>query len=489
MLLLCTETALAETSGTCGENMSWILSDNGELDIQGTGMMTDYYIINSNGDSYTDAPWGTNVRKVQIGKGVLSIGAHAFHGCSRLEVVDIQGSITHIGYAAFENCSNLQYINLPDGISVIKGYAFRFCSSLPCIFIPNSVTAIDMTAFSYCNASRYTTDLCSNASYVLSKAGYSFRVQGTKYDLKYLYSDNVISGLEIRNVDKELEYFSIPDGITSIGNYAFYNCSNLKKVRIPESVTNIDVFAFSSCNSLTDISIPKAVMSIGNYAFSSCNSLEKAFFAIDNSNSNIVISQSSFPNTAIYCHPQTAPDLFFSNLGYNVIYLENISNLNSIRSLVFPTTTLQMVCGDIAELEYYVFPANGESITWTTNDANILKVENGLVTALSSGNATVTAKLGTKSDNVDITVLERPSPTELDTIYLPQNLTKIENEAFAGIASQAVIIPDGCAFIGEHAFIGCPNLLYVKIPATVKFFPENAFERCNERLIIDWDKE
>ena len=73
---------------------------------------------------------------------------------------------------------------------------------------------------------------------------------------------------------KKVKKYTIPDDVTSIGNYAFSNCSSLQNITIPENVTSIGDNAFYGCSSLQSITIPENVTSIGNYAFNSCSSLQ-----------------------------------------------------------------------------------------------------------------------------------------------------------------------------------------------------------------------
>ena len=104
----------------------------------------------------------------------------------------------------------------------------------------------------------------------------------------------------------------------------------------------------------------------------------------------------------------------------------------------------------------------------------------------TEGNATYTSLAFTKEGfAVQTKNLVIPALKDMFVIRLPETLTLIETESFSGLACQAVIIPDGCETIGEYAFRNCAGLLYVRIPASIKNWPENAFEGCNENLVID----
>lgn len=167
----------AATTGTCGNNLTWSLSDSGTLTISGTGPMVDF---KGGGASYSNAPWSQhslNISNLVIEKGITTIGKYAFYKCYELKHATIADSVTSIGYDSFYNCG-LQSVDLGNGVTSIGYGAFRY-SGLSSIEIPDSVTSIGGTAFS---------DSENLTSIVLGK------------------------------------------GIKSTGNYAFYGCENLTDV-------------------------------------------------------------------------------------------------------------------------------------------------------------------------------------------------------------------------------------------------------------------
>ena len=259
---------------------------------------------------------------VTIPNGVTWIGEEAFWGCYSLKAVTIPNSVTSIGKRAFEYCSSLTSVtinsdaivnkvysssfNLSDifGSQVteymigdnVKGigiYAFYYCSSLTSVTIPNSVTSIGKSAFSKLTSVTLTAsseeDFCKG--------------QGNSL----LYTAGVRCRREIQINGNIVTDFTIPNGVTSIGEYAFYGCSSLTSITIPNSVTSIGGGAFYECSSLTSITIPNSVTSIGGDAFYGCSSLT----SITIPNSVTSIGNGAFYGcdklVDVYCYATTPP--------------------------------------------------------------------------------------------------------------------------------------------------------------------------------------
>ena len=109
--------AKAESSGTCGPNLKWHLTDDGVLSITGKGEMKDF-------PNFT-YPWDRNyVKRVIIGDSVTTIGDGAFNYCPFLTSVTIPNSVTTIGEAAFRYCSRLTSVTIPNSVTTIGRRAF-----------------------------------------------------------------------------------------------------------------------------------------------------------------------------------------------------------------------------------------------------------------------------------------------------------------------------------------------------------------------------
>ena len=265
-LALLSVTALAaETSGSCGDNVTWSFSD-GTLTIQGTGDMRDYSFLSDSAPWYDD--FGLLIRTVRIGDGVTSIGDHTFTELMNLTSVTIPNSVTSIGDRAFHECRSLASVTIPNSVTSIGSRAFAGCWSLTSITIPNSVTSSESGAFSGCKSLTSITipaNVTSIGSLVFSSC--SGLTSVTIPSNFTSIPENFFSGC------KSLTSIIIPTGVTSIGDHAFDGCSGLTSITIPAGVTRIGRYTFNGCEGLTSVTIPAGVTSIGYGAFWDCKSL------------------------------------------------------------------------------------------------------------------------------------------------------------------------------------------------------------------------
>ena len=189
---------------------------------------------------------------INIPNSVTTIGEEAFGGCEFLVNINIPNSVTTIGRGAFGRCDSLTSINIPNSVTTIGNWGFGACKSLTSITIPNSVVTIIGNPFKGWHGNLYNE----------SKA--------------FIYEDHVLFNKNkttlIAYIAKETNY-TIPNGVTTIGEEAFGGCESLVNINIPNSVTTIGRGAFKYCNSLTNINIPNSVTAIEDGAFCRCKNL------------------------------------------------------------------------------------------------------------------------------------------------------------------------------------------------------------------------
>ena len=351
---------------------------------------------------------------------VRSIGESAFMGCTTLTSIEIPTGVTSIGGAAFED-TRLTSVTLPDGMAQIGYEAFCSCTRLKSVTIPASVTSIGRRAFGECNSltSVYISDVAAWCAIDFSD-----------------YESNPLSKAHNLYLNGELVTdLVIPEGVTSIGNYAFNGGTGLVSVKIPENVTAIGDYAFQSCGSLTGITIPAGVVSIGRGAFRGCSSVETISVAEENS-----------------------------------VY-------HSDGNCLIQTAEKELVVG----CQNSVIPTNG-SVTSIGNFAF-----SGCI-----GLTSITIPEGVMSIGSNAF----SGCTGLTSVTIPASVTSVGTSAFSSCSSLTnVTILDGVTSIGDTAFYYCKNLKSVTIPKSLTSIGGNAFTGCTSLTDVyyagteaDWKK-
>src|SRR5574344_2446305 len=273
MMICLSANAWAQTSGNCGKendaDVTWSYdAATTTLTISGTGDMADF--------TSGAAPWNaylSNITSVVIKSGVTSIGKYAFKDYLDLTSVSIPGGVTSIGSPAFLGCSGLTdvYYNTTSPITYDSNWNLGSTAN------PARILHIPAEATAAFTANGWTTDVFSSISADIPAGTCGTGVSWVLVDHTLTISGaGAMADYGTTPWDAYLSNITsvvIESGVTSIGNYAFKNCSVLSSVSIPSGVTSIGASAFAWCSALTSVSIPSGVTSIGSYAFQGCSGL------------------------------------------------------------------------------------------------------------------------------------------------------------------------------------------------------------------------
>ena len=512
---LLTVSAAAE-SGTCGENLTWTLDGEGTLTISGTGEMEDF--------DYYGAPWSKNrdsIKTVVMENGVTSIGSYAFFGCKNMASVTFPRGITAIGSCAFERCTGLTSVAVPEGAATIGSYAFMYCDNLTSVTIPESVTSIGGSVFYNCTSLTSITipesvtsigtnafDSCKSLTSIniprsvkaIGEGAFSgcssltdvsitdldawCRIDFGNYSATPMrYAQNIrLNGSKIASVTvpegitelkytfygfKDLIRVTLPESLTSVGNYAFGDCTSLVGVNISGGVTTIGDCAFSRCSSLISASIPEGVTSIGYSAFSGCASLADI---------NIPASVTNIDDYAFSgcssLNGITIPE------GVTAIGSEVFSDCRSLTSINIPESVTLIGGGafyQCSSLTGINIPEGvtsiGDSAFWNCGLTSVTIPKS--VTSIGSGAFSYCGALA------DVSITDLEAWFQID--FARENASPFyyaKNLYLNGALVESLEIPGSVSVIQAGLFRSAKCLKRVAIPRSLAGVAANAFEKC-----------
>lgn len=460
----------------------------------------------------------SRLTSVELPAQTVSIGNEAFGDCPLLATLSLGEGLKSIGRSAFENCIALTGVSMPADMESIGALAFKGCTKLASAALGSSLTLLGDSAFYGCSALQ-SVELPVTVSSVGTRtfAGCSA--------LNAVGLGNVSAvGEAAFNGCTALTEIAIPNGVETLGNYAFYGCSSLatvtlgtqersssslktigdyafaetavKSVVLPDGVSTLGNYAFNKCASLATVSLGNSLTAIGDYAFSDCEKLESVTFGSaletigERAFSKVKISSLVLPATvrtigdyAFYYCPLTTITFNdgLQSIGSRAFYGVSVQTLNipnsvtSIGSYAFEKctklTSATLGTG-ISSIPDYMF-SSCSALTSVVLPENITGIGKYAFQSTAFTELPLTASI------TEIKDYAFKSCTKLTSVAIPDRVTKLGTYVFQSCTGlESAKIGGGVTSVPNYMFHGCTNLVNVELSEKVTSIGNSAFYNC-----------
>lgn len=370
------------------------------------------------------------LKRVIFNAEITSILDSAFESCTSLEEIDLPSKVKEVGSKAFYQCLKVQSLTLSSSLEKISSSAFSFCTSLTSLTLGKNVTNIAYGAFSTCvNLEEIQVDN-----------------ENETYEVK----NNCLIKKDEKEVVLGCKTSVLEEGITSIGNQAFFGMNKLEEIYFPSSLVKISDYAFSNCSSLSELVITKNITSIGNNAFTGCSNI--ASILVDDENQ------------------------MYSAMGNCLLTKDKKNLIYGCKNSIIPNV-VEMINKEAfyycSELEEITIPANVKYIQENAfSHCYSLKTIN-----ISDG----VLSLGDNCFSYD---------TDLENISLPNTITSVPSFCFSRCYSlKDIIVKEGVETIEDNAFEYCTNLKSLTLPKSLNEIMEGCFIYDRNLMNITIDSE
>ena len=393
---------------------------------------------------------------------LTKIGMRAFFNCEELKSVSLPSNLTHIGAQAFAHCKNMSAVNFNENLFELGSHAFEECTSLTAVQLPASLTNLHPRAFASCS---------SLISITVDENNKHHYVEG-----------NCVISKDNNCVEIGLKNGVIPEGVTSIGDYAFYGVG-LTKLQLPNSVTEIGAYAFAE-NAFTAVTLHDNVTVIGEYAFARCNNLESVTLPANLK----TIQRSAFERClklkSVHIPAKVSQIGKMAFAGCDELDSITVDASNTVYhskdNCIINTKSKVLVAG----CKTSVIPDDGSvqtigeaafmycNFTQVTIPSAVTKLEEN---AFNCSDLTQVIMEGV----TDIGPGAFQACDELQSVEFCKNLKVIGGHSFANCyALTGISLPEGLTTIEELAFWDCLALEEVTLPSTLTDVGPQVFKDC-----------
>ena len=433
----------------------------------------------------------TSMSSIKIPDGVITIGNGAFQNDTGAKAVTFGKGVETIGDDAFNNCTGLPNIIIKEGIKSIGHRAFRDCKSLTEVYLPSTLTYIshwtdgDATFYNCQNIVKITIPqyLMSNDRVATDMFAWS------RGNIKTVEFSGTITYIGARSFDgfTGLENLSnktvlIPDTVTSIGSYAFRNCTSMSSITIPDGVVTIGNGAFQNDTAATVVTFGKSVETIGDDAFNNCSKLPKIIFSEGIKSIGhrafrecTSLTEVYLPSTLTYISHWTDGDATF----YNCRNIQKITVPQYIVSSDRAATDMFAWSRDkIKTIAFsgtitYIGPRAFDGFTALENVSDSTVLIPDTVTSIGSyafRNCTLVSSIKIPDSVVNIGNSAFQNNTNATILTFGKNTQVISDDAFNNCSKlPEVILSEGITSLGHRAFRDCKSLTEVYLPSTLTY--------------------
>lgn len=482
----------------------------------------------------------------------LTLGDYAFRNCATLPEVTFPRQLLSVGNYTYAQCPLLKTLTFPAMLESIGNYAFAECTGLTQLTFKDSGKSVKLGYGARSNSGTSYLDnipLFGNTNLTYLYIGRNINyTAGEKYGYSPFYNQSFLTDVRFSQSGtvsyckdyllykvNNCKTLTLPESLTSIGNWTFRGMAALESIVVPNAVTEMGTYAFandtslksaklstscpwlkeglfSECNALQSITIPSAVTKMDGYMFTNCKALTSATFE-DGTDLIEMGYGASWKNYGLFsdCPLKTL------NLGRWLSYntevasrspfysIDALKNLNIGKNVKVIDKYMFSYCEGLEEVN---LPDNITSVNlWGFRGCSSLKSvrlseklsqvgDYGFAGCTSLDNVTFPASMTSVASNSfsDCTALRKldlgqnlliigPSAFEndkaLEGIEIPSTLYGLGVASFKNCTSLPYVEVKSISSVGKEAFMGCTGLKWISLSDKTTSLGENSFAGCN----------